>query len=778
MDESGSFEIRQNEIRFVGGLSKVTDDHVSERNKLFKFLKGACDEFNKGLAEKKKPWRVKYPVSLHGMDNNVLLNERDGKKPDWKSMSSSQKNDYEKLTDAFKDHMEKGLINYLRENGYKLFCTVDTGQGKNYGVDNVYESNLLKLDVGANFYEAIAGEMLCNEIFYDIDGCYDRYYLELATRTAPIKEKDLKEFQELYDTARNDEKSKDPYRGYITDKKYYNAFITAKIQESVEKYDTFSRCQFSFNVNPINYKDDKNAEKDAEKDAFLYAADIVCGYIRNTLKKKKPNAQYRYTSRMFLGVTQKEEISLHIYNKLMLMYQEMYENIEAVRLDQYYSLRYEIEQMEDEPYFADFYRKNWIAYLDQCIEDRLMKNKEFCMQIRDRMDGYIGFIQSFVRVDHPNYEKGLFIAERVAAIVHLLDIYSNKGKDLFELYDIILGCVNHRGATSESAIYVQKCDIYKRYVPLERYFEHILKVMQFYYNSFLYREEYVYNVCEKQIDIVFQLKEMYGKAYDVSLSTVKGIVDTEESGQLPKSPLWGKFFSSAGQLCGFMHKFKEGYLCFEAALGEYRDGLVEMGSQKDGGRYKGNYGISMCHYLHLLIENNDKTKYEELSRIYFGTGQLEQQLDRLLVQKGLGDIGPFGLFVYIKAFRVFYADEAHREIFRSLLDRLAGLEKGNYNEHPWELIYKNVSEILMKYDDQGGFNKSFIENNTIDLLPEDKVEDTIKIIQLGFRLNYGEHYEPTSVEKGICTRLGLMKDGDTVDALRSKLNEILTYEYC
>lgn len=762
MDESGRFEDRSNEVRFVGGLAKVTDDYDKERDNLLKCMQDACDGFNQELKKNRKAWCVIYPVSLHGMEKSSLRTCGNGTIP---ASSVVASRDYKDWNKKFKKYIETALVEYLQKNGYKLFCTVDAGHGKDYGVDNTNASNLLKLDVGANFYKEIAGETLCNEIFYDIDSCYDTYFLELATRTVSVNgADDLEEYNSDFGINKGTGK---PNRVYITNRSYYNAFITAKMRDSLEKYDTFSKCEFRLNVRPINYDNCNNATEQA----FLYAADIVCGYIRNFLKDKRGNG--KYTSELFLEAAKENKISLHIYNKLMLMYQDMYEHIGEMRLDQYYSMRYEIEQMKDDVYYADFYRKYWIAYLDKYLDDRL-KDETVCKQLRGRIDEFTDFIQSFIRVDHPNYEKGLFIAEKLLRIVERLGVYNQKGKNLFELYDIILGCYNHRGSVKDTAAYVQKCAAYKYHVPMERYFEHTLKVMQFYCNAFQYEE--AHKACKDQVEVLLQLKKVYSDAYMVGVNTVKGIVDIKDAEQLPANALWGKFLSSVGQVFGFRHEFERGYKYFDVALSEYSDGYPETNSSNDKGRHGGNYGITMCHYLHLAIEANDQAKYEELSKIYYGTEQLDEQLDVVMPKDD--KIKPFGLFVYVKAFRVFYSDEEHREIFRSLLKRLAGLKEIPDPAHPWELIYKNIWESLRKFDNQTGFNKSFIENNTIDLLPKEEVDDTIKIIQLGFRLNYGEHYEPTSVEKGICTRLGLMKDGDTVDALRSKLNEILTYEYC
>ncbi len=157
--------------------------------------------------------------------------------------------------------------------------------------------------------------------------------------------------------------------------------------------------------------------------------------------------------------------------------------------------------------------------------------------------------------------------------------------------------------------------------------------------------------------------------------------------------------STLGQTYAFLNNpLAETY--FKDALDAlYREDLNEQ---------EPDYFITASYLLQWYVEQKNKTEYEKLARLFFGGyDSLLEQLEYLL-EKGKKDremntvssYPAYALFIYIKAFYMFYKEDIENHIVLTKLthidetvdefvDRLTG--------HPWEIIFKYAA-LLEEYD--------------------------------------------------------------------------------
>ena len=166
-----------------------------------------------------------------------------------------------------------------------------------------------------------------------------------------------------------------------------------------------------------------------------------------------------------------------------------------------------------------------------------------------------------------------------------------------------------------------------------------------------------------------------------------------------------KAWSSLGQVYAFEGS-DEAEACFFKVLDLLRE------------ERKADYYITLSYLLHLYIERGERDKYEKCAADYFnGITGLSEQLDYLLKEGSKQENARFSLkyalYVYIKAFYVFYKENPASQ---GVLRRLTNLEKtiktalpgGKWTEslllgHPWELIFK-YAELLEGYDADGQYD--------------------------------------------------------------------------
>ena len=656
------------------------------------------------------PIEVRYPGSLHGSGSSFFKKKQKDDKAsesERKPLEGQEKNKYYKLEKVFKDeYVEKAVVEYLEQKKYRLFVFMNIPKENQGDTDqNISRSNLTDMERGSNLYERMAILTLYDYVF-SMEHDVDSYRFELPTRTL-----DAMGDEDLYSVYAN---NRGDVKKSITNTSTYKTAISVMLFEKnkdIQKLDT----NYVFNVSPVNYFDSRK-----DSTPFLYVADIVCRYIRKQIRGliDRDGAGWKVDKDSFLaklhGISKAD---IHIYGACEDLYRTMVDKIKRVDIGEYYALCYDLEHT-DEPY-QKFYMEYWLPRVEQFLS-ACLQTEQFSIQFKDRIPEYITYMEMFMGKKGVHYEKGLYIAEHMEKYILALRKYNNRNAALFDIYDIILRGYNHRGALDKAKEYMTKCETYKYYVEMPKYIAYVLRVMQIHFDSFEYEKALDFGLTLEET--AERLKEIYNSFYKKSDTFIKEISGKENlSEQLP-IVFAGRIYSSIGQAYAFI-----GESCYENAKKSFEKALDEFRNDE------GNRDITLSYLMHLLISHGEQKLYEMRAIEYFGSRDLSEQMDNAFATKGY-----YKLFVFVKAFNVFYMRyEANGYIFDELLNRIKLLDIRD-KMHPWELIYKNLYECILKKrgDMLDRTDYRAIRINALTCIKN--ADYTIKMIQLHARLVFEE----------------------------------------
>ncbi len=734
-DESGQFDSANPEICFIGGFTGDFHDADAERKALEELLRDACVRFNREKLME-LPIEVRYPGSLHGSGSPFFkkkLKDDKASAPERKPLEGKERNKYFKLEKEFKnEYLEKAVVEYLEQKKYRLFVFMNIPKENRGDTDpNISRSNLTDMERGSNLYERMAILTLYDYVF-STEHDVDNYRFELPTRTLDaVGDEDL---YSVYANNRGDVKKS------ITNTSTYKTAMSVMLFEKnkdIQKLDT----NYVFNVSPINYFDARK-----ETTPFLYAADIVCRYIREQIElADRDGAGWKADKDGFLahlhGISKAD---IHIYGACEDLYRTMVDKVKRVDIGEYYALCYDLEHT-DEPY-RKFYMEYWFPRVEQFLS-ACLQTEQFSDQFKDRIPEYIAYMEMFMGKKDLHYEKGMYIAEHMEKYILSLRKYNNRNAALFDIYDIILRGYNHRGALDQVREYITKCETYKNYVEMPKYIEHIPRVMQMHFNSLDY--EAALEIGNKFEEGAKKLKKAYESFYKVSNEFVLEVTGGEGnvSKQLPIRFV-GKIYSSIGQAYAFMGigYYNKSKNYFEKALAEFDN-------------HSADYSITLSYYLHLMIANNKEKAYKEHAGRYFESDDLYQQMDNALKDD-------YKLFVFVKAFNAFYvSDKANWDIFDELLNRIKLLDSRD-KAHPWELIYKNLYECILKQH-RDMLEYRAIRANALSCVRN--AEYTIKMIQIHSKFVFAEL---ENREKFEACDLEELLDDDDIDLCEKVIGKV------
>lgn len=767
LDETGNFEDRKKGIRFIGGFSYDAQVVEEERKEAVKCLKNYCDDFNNAELQRKK-YKVIYPLGLHSSEEEIFRTEEG---------NNVEENIDPNLIKRFKKGLQEQVIEFIKKKGGYIYAFADPYVTANDIDRSMGSSNLTDMKTGATLYERMAMLAIYNQLFYSMDEDCPEYYFELATRTLPKKEEN--KWTSLYDSSfKKKEDSELYYNYYVTNTSTYRTAIACLLYENnISKQ--YLNAKYNFNVKSTNY--DKETAED--KSAFTYMADIVCTYIRENMQKvfefNKGTTENKVNPEKLIdfcngdSINSSVPIQIRIYDESDSLFRQMVKAVKNGELDRYYAIKYDMTSSDG--LYKGFYLKYWIPQLEEYMLNRLLSRKDYVKKVQSLMPEYLSYTTGFMGPREIAYEKGLFVAEGLVTIITRAEFndYRDRNKTLFYFYDVILRGHNHRGAISVSKKYIQKCEEYKGYVGIEEYIEHTLRTMQFYFNSLQFGEAVEAGILLG--DIIKQLKQAYKIFYENSNLISQMIVEDDNTSSDIKLPLAGKVFSSIGQAYGFNNEFHSSWRYFRKALNEFDINSAD-------------YRITLSHALHLLIAGGRKKDYEEQAVIYFGTIGLWEQMEAVFKEKNA-----FALFVYMKAFNIFYAkDKGNLDILKELLERIGSSEWLKNNdikdrEHPWELIYKNLYEAVLKQKksidpDDYGYLKERV--STCITHPD----ATIKMIQIFAKIQFIMLEDPdpngyfmedclSDEEVAVCRQFVDAADETTLKDLWITLKSKVTYAY-
>lgn len=798
LDESGIFEDRGNDICFVGGFIKNTDNIEQEKVDMEKFIKQECDKFNEENETLLSRYGIQvcYPMSLHGGAGKIFYKRERGK---W--IYADSENDIREikaLGRKFSGYIQGKVIEYLKDNGFAMYIFVDAGKGE-YKQFNV-NTNVLNEGVGSNLYEEMATTAIINHVIYsNSDDIPDSFSFQIATRKLTRSANDNnEEFEKLYHTysGRNNKTVSE-----ITNTNTYKTSLGTALK-MLKDDSVYSNISFEFEVDPILYTD--NSE---EQNPLMYVTDILCSYIRYNYFHnysgnwdrtnetwRNPNDSKVPVDYLIEQANNNPSINIRIYCESELIYRKMYLAMTEADLLNYYSCLYNIENSNDA--YKDYYLKVQIPILEKLLGQKLYTkdDNEYKERIAARLTEFSHIIDGYMGSCEKDYGRGLYLAKKLVCIVESKDTdgndmyqiknkYSRLGKNLFLLHDIIMRGYNHEGSVDKTYNEFIKCARYAKYVSTDDYTEHVIRALQYYYNSCDY--ESAYSLCN---DLSEKIKIICDTGHDIiqiantiakKTKTNPNILFSDSEVRYTADILCGKILSSQGQACGFLGKYEEGAKAFEEALQHF------VGQP-------GNYNITLSYYLHLMIDNKRKEDYEKWACQYYeDKNDIEGQYASVRNQIKKYHSG-FGLYVFVKAFRYFYANEPdNREMIITMVEESLAESCDIAGEHPWELIFANLYWLCYYSEDEAIRQYcGELYNRAMGCIGEDKRELTIDLINLSFQLNKefaeGKNLIAEPVDDNISEQEFsecLIVFGDRINnilnlnELREVLNEKMTYMY-
>ncbi len=743
LDETGVFEGRGEDIRFIGCVVADVEDYDAAKKELNGYLKRACQSFNDSEC-KPLGYHIRYPESVHG--SHITYYKRVGDGNEYEEIKRID-DEMKAKAGKFVAYYRRKVIDYIKEHNYKVCIFLDpyTASDSKMSEEGM-GTNITNIESGANLYERMAVLAIYNQVFYSLDDMPEKFHFDLATRT--LKTND--ELSVMYETFTTGGTTLSEVTNTST---YKTALATMLYEKGINK-----NIDFDFSVRSVNYKNKY------ETTPFTYMVDITCGYIRKVFRDKLSGNNISVLDSDVLLNIENElnglfKIEIGVYTKVEALYRKLIENMQNNNIVDMYSLMYDIEKSKDK--YSSYYIKKWLKKAEEIFKEGLCCEKHKQNIFKRESLEYAVITEGYMGIREEAYDKGLYIAKKLKEIVEGLGDYGTKYAMLFKLNDIIMRGYNHRGDICEVKKYIAACDKYKTFVTADEYAGHMLRVIVFYFNALDYDKALL--AAKKLEELVVELKSVYSKIADVSGEIAKDILDVNNQVVNDRMLLLGKVYSSLGQAYAFLGKYNEAANSFNKALNEFS-------------AHKSNYNITLCHYMHLLIQMNNQVEYELKAEKYFESDVLSKQWENAK------QYGRFAVYLFVKAFKKFYAkNAAYDDVFDSMIEYVNC--ENDDSEHPWELIYKNVYDCAVLRNVEKSYQ--CIATNSQRCVKN--AEYTVLLIMINAKLNFmGMVDENTVIDKGLsaeeikaCRMFLDKKDGDALyfKELKAAFDKKMTYEY-
>ncbi len=759
LDEMGDFENRKNGVRFVGGFICEVNNREFESRKIERFLKNCCLRFNDGyVRDKHLEYHIVYPNSLHG-SGDVFFKMNpfyDGKKSKrkWLKLPKEMNDAYLEAKKEFHFFLQKEVTCYFNKNNYQIYAFIYPYIKNDY-MEKTGETNLLDMNQGSNLYERMAILSLYNQVFYYVGEESEEYDFEIATRTLNYRNASDERMYQVYINSAGQKKSS------ITNTSTFKTAFSTMLYEK-QKNKKFQDAGYFFHVASVNYNNEHIGTT-----PFLYLADIACGCIRTCIQKKfmigintKVN---RITSNGLLQIMREWGYQFRIYGMPEIYFRSMIEAVKNVQIAEYYAQQYELDHMEEE--YQILYKNYWEKKLTDYFEKMFHDNEDYRQLFYNRMSLYYAEIEQYMGYRKVFYEKGMYIASQLRNCLEKSENFQEKGKYMFRMNDVILRGYSHRGAIEGIRKSIIECEKYKNDVDAEEYITHSLRVLNFYFNAMDYNQVLISGL--SMVKLVSHMKKAYKMVRDMSQELSQEIISSPNVTIDVNYIVSGRLYSIIGQAYGFLKQYENAKYYFEMALKEFSNDIA-------------NYSITLSYYLHLMIANKKQEAYERLAVKYFdGKITLEEQLAYV------AEKDDYALFVFIKAFRVFYAKDA--KYYGVLKELLELIQNKKTDSHPWELIYKNLYESVLSLETMEGVEKyEYLRKRAVNCIKYP--DSTIIMIQMAFEAEQIANSDSGAYQKmaedyfdkeriRICRYFGKVTDKITFRKMMEIFKEKITYMY-
>ncbi|MCY6485470.1 hypothetical protein OW763_14140 [Clostridium aestuarii] len=590
-----------------------------------------------------------------------------------------------KLKDK-EQELVKNLKKYLKQNRGYAFTYSLKNEGDIVKLKN--KGNIVNENNASNLYERMMTQLIFNNLFYNYNfKDEEKFNLNIATRVYTAKTKEAEnEYEKLgYSFGTNNKGEK---YFYLTNQQTYKVAIAQKVLESsIDK-----KLDINLKVENINYKN-----KDKKTTPILYLADFACNIIRQELKIY--DRRYDYVKDVIQNNKILEDITGNkiycwAYDEIDAQYNKFYKNFQDKNLVQVLEALYDIKHNSSD--FKKLYSNSWYKPLSKKLKE--------IFEI-ENIDLYIS--KAKIYFDKANtskygYSKGIFIVEKLRILLAKENEEKEIKKEVLEknmyfLNDLILRGYNHQGNVNKAEECYEMCKKYKNTVSVEEYINTINRYSIVCTNKFDFKRSI--KILQENIEYLNLWKELMkeiAKEHDI----------TNDNSY--KLELRGKVLSSLAQSCAFNNNKEDALNSFKEALQEFKENDVQK-------------NVTLSYFMHLAIYYKDLKLYKKNEQKYFNTDDLYEQFTRIKESKD-----SYKLFVYVKALNNLFYDKVSNSLIKELNDFDYKNNGFKINEHPWELIHKNLGILLYKKEKFKLAKKQFekavncvkIKDITIDLINE------------------------------------------------------------
>lgn len=660
LDEQGDFENLEGKIDkapvFIGGV--VYDDfdkdtdYDNEKKRLQQYLENVCTSVG-----------CRYPQDLHfSSDGN-----------NGKSVAKVKR----KFTDTIKEFLEcgtwnsKNIIPEAREGKYYIFALLRGENGKRNLLSKDV-SEVVKDDFASNLYVHMAEDVVSRLIFHNPvirDICKVR--LELATRRVLLSGVDRTNRKKQYEllgfkeVQRTDKGSAGPTEFLLTNPDNYRTAIEREMLNCEQDRILVDRI----GVKSIYYKNQKKGMD------FLYLADAICSYLGFKVQGRAAGEWIEEFDKRSGEINGSVENLIWGYDAVDDYFSKAWSAFE--NKDYYKALSIAFEGSKNNSTMTPFYVRKWFGYIGAFID--VQKDiSGFSMAVKKYRESMFN--------NNLNQEKLVYVFRHIETMSKNVVFQNNKEEaELYDLYDSGVSAFIHNSNLDEAENCFKKVKKYAAYVATESYLRTRNKMVVFLCDNL--RFEDALNLADENVtyhELLTEMKKsMFGDTFSEALGHAIAL-------------------SQRAQVYAFMND--------ERAEKDFVDALNIL-DEGTPDRY-----ITQSYLLHYYVSRNERDKYEQLAKEYFGNKSSLMEQFNYLVKEGAKEKNArfslkYALYLFVKASYAFYLDEMptklvnkFKNIEKALCDVSKKAEK-QINGHPWEMIYKYlalimISRTLMKEADE------------------------------------------------------------------------------
>jgi len=656
LDEQGEFEHQSSpQAKFIAG--EIYDDRddpkdlFNERHRIENYYRAVCAETGGSFPED-----LHFRIREDGTNNGAAVSKVKDKirKTLPEFLKKSTYNGAELLFSPVSGKSVK------RIGKYYLFGMIKSSAGRQDLVgENV--SLLVRDDAAANLYVHMAEELVTRLMFYNprLENI-KKVSLELATRKVVTddaeKGTELKKLGYKKDVARS---SGEEAHYYLTNTEVYRTAVEREMIRSGKKDIQIERLgSYSINYN-------KSEEDHYEMQSFLYMADSVCSVFGYALNGTTPEENIEEIQKRADKLAGERNNMIFAYDAFDECFQKAWEALE--KQDYFETILnlyrgYHLKNQKMVPH----YHKKWVPYLMEKL-NKDMNSQAFARALYQFNDK--------IHSNQINQEEFLYIYQTFSG----MDIVKEKkcpGAVMYQFYDCGISTYTHIGDSAKAKASFEQCRAYAKYAGVETWLNTRNRMVVFLTDSLAFKDSLA--VAEENV------------AFYEEVTALRQLVFDDPEGQ---SLNYAKACSQLGQIYSYLRddRAEESFL---KALGMFTEGSAD-------------YYITLSFLLHHLAEKGDRAGYEKYAPLYFGGSEtLEDQLKYILEESTKGRSAvismKYALYVYVKAFYVFYADTADSRFMGKIMnlpDIIAcygEVSRREINNHPWEIIYKYLALAALK----------------------------------------------------------------------------------